>query len=512
MASLYRPTITTYQLPDGKHRTPDGKRVTKHTPGAVKISHKSAIWYGKYLAPDGIRRRVPLCADKTASKQMLAKLVTDAKLSEHGMANTFEIHRKRPLAEHAKDYRQALLSKNNCPRHIADTIAQCLALFEGTGARYIADLDADRVSDWLAAQRRDKGMGISTSNHYLTAVKGFSRWLVKARRAGSDALAHLSRLNAETDVRRQRRDLSVEEAVRLLEAALTSAATFRGLTGEDRHFIYAVAMQTGLRAGELASVTPAAFDLEADPPVVRLQAAYSKRRRNDVQPLPVELALVLRPYLAGKSAEAPVWPGKWARIGARMIARDLAAARLAWIEESGEDAAERQRRERSDYLAYRDEDGRVFDFHATRHSYITLLVKSGAHPKMAQSLARHSTITLTMDRYAHVGLYDQAAALLALPSLLTASVEPQAETICAIGTDATTAPRRDRALTKPVSFGATSLIPGETEQAEVSESGECRKPLEMQAFEPDCERLRAAERRVGDRTRTGDNQIHSLEL
>ncbi len=29
MASLYKPTITTYQLPDGKHRTPDGKRVTK---------------------------------------------------------------------------------------------------------------------------------------------------------------------------------------------------------------------------------------------------------------------------------------------------------------------------------------------------------------------------------------------------------------------------------------------------------------------------------------------------
>jgi len=45
-------------------------------------------------------------------------------------------------------------------------------------------------------------------------------------------------------------------------------------------------------------------------------------------------------------------------------------------------------------------------------------LQSGIHPKLAQSLARHSTITLTMDRYAHVRLYDQAEALTSLPSLL----------------------------------------------------------------------------------------------
>ena len=38
MASLYRPNITTYCLPNGRHRTPDGKRVTKNTPGAVNAN------------------------------------------------------------------------------------------------------------------------------------------------------------------------------------------------------------------------------------------------------------------------------------------------------------------------------------------------------------------------------------------------------------------------------------------------------------------------------------------
>lgn len=44
----------------------------------------------------------------------------------------------------------------------------------------------------------------------------------------------------------------------------------------------------------------------------------------------------------------------------------------------------------------------MLDGHAQRHSYITHLIRSGVTPKEAQTLARHSTITLTMDTYAHV--------------------------------------------------------------------------------------------------------------
>jgi hypothetical protein len=64
-----------------------------------------------------------------------------------------------------------------------------------------------------------------------------------------------------------------------------------------------------------------------------------------------------------------------------------------------------------------DDDGRVFDFHGLRHQFITNLATAGVHPKAAQMLARHSTITLTMDRYTHLGLVDQTAALDKLPGL-----------------------------------------------------------------------------------------------
>jgi hypothetical protein len=68
-------------------------------------------------------------------------------------------------------------------------------------------------------------------------------------------------------------------------------------------------------------------------------------------------------------------------------------------------------------LPYVDAHGRVFDFHALRHQFMRNLAAAGVHSKVAQTLARHSTITLTMDRYTHLGLVDQTAALDLLPDL-----------------------------------------------------------------------------------------------
>jgi integrase len=201
----------------------------------------------------------------------------------------------------------------------------------------------------------------------------------------------LSKLNAEMDVRRRRRALSADEAVRLLVSTRKSDRVFRGLSGHDRFFLYAFAFQSGLRAGELASVRPASFQLDADTPFVQLEARRSKRRRLDEQPLPRELADLLRPWLALRPADGPVWPGTWYKRAGAMIGRDLEDARQAWLAEAGPNVKERERRERTDYLTAVDGDGRVFDFHATRHSYVTLLAQSGVHPKAAQDLARHST-------------------------------------------------------------------------------------------------------------------------
>jgi len=68
-------------------------------------------------------------------------------------------------------------------------------------------------------------------------------------------------------------------------------------------------------------------------------------------------------------------------------------------------------------IDYIDEAGKVADFHSLWHTYITNIVKCGASPKIAQQLARHSKITLTMDTYTHLNLFDHSKAMDNLPDL-----------------------------------------------------------------------------------------------
>ena len=103
-----------------------------------------------------------------------------------------------------------------------------------------------------------------------------------------------------------------------------------------------------------------------------------------------------------------------------MFRADLEAARNAWIDEA-KSAAEKNRRTTSGFLRYVDGAGRVADFHALRHTFISNLARGGVHPKLAQDLARHSDVNLTLSRYSHTQLAEQTSALAFLPSLDTLS-------------------------------------------------------------------------------------------
>src|SRR5262249_47189692 len=152
-----------------------------------------------------------------------------------------------------------------------------------------------------------------------------------------------------------------------------------------------------------AELEPHDFNLDSDPPTVIVKAGYAKNGQTATQPLATDLAGELTNYLAGKPRRGPVWPGTWADRAAKMLDRDLTTARDRWLE-SFQDGHQRAEAERSDFLAYVDADGRYADFHALRHTYISRIVQSGASAKTAQTLARHSTVQLTLGRYAHASL------------------------------------------------------------------------------------------------------------
>ena len=150
-----------------------------------------------------------------------------------------------------------------------------------------------------------------------------------------------------------------------------------------------------------------------------------------MQPIRQDLADLLRPWLDARPARKPVF-GTMPRKTARMMRKDLLAAKEQWVREVKSADARRQRTD-SSFLAYRDAAGRVADFHALRHTYVSRLVKSGANVRVAQELARHSTPILTLGRYAHVEIIDQTKALAALPSIGTP--DGGREAVRATGTD-----------------------------------------------------------------------------
>jgi len=178
-------------------------------------------------------------------------------------------------------------------------------------------------------------------------------------------------------------------------------------------------------------LTRGSFDLTADPPAVTVKAGYTKNKREARQPIRSDLARTLTPWLAERETNAPVFEAMPDKLPA-MVRADLRRARIRWRREARTWPDRRERRA-SDFLRWRDGDGRVVDFHALRATYITALVKGGASVRVAQELARHSDPKLTMNVYTRLGVHDLAGALDGLPG--EPSDDRQAETMKATGTD-----------------------------------------------------------------------------
>ena len=185
-------------------------------------------------------------------------------------------------------------------------------------------------------------------------MKGFGNWLVKARRLERSPFAHLSKLNGKVDVRVERRALEYEELPRLIEASEQSKKKFRGLTGPDRSALYTLAVMTGFRAKELASLTASSFDFRANPPTVTVEAKNEKSGRGATLPLhpfaadKVVTWLKSRPQSSAEPITKPLvetlWPGTWSKKAAEMLRRDMGEARSIWLAEVEEIAAERDLR------------------------------------------------------------------------------------------------------------------------------------------------------------------------
>jgi integrase len=266
-----------------------------------------ASWYITYFDESGHRRTMRGCPDKTATERIASKLESDVAERRRGLidpkAEGFAAHERNALAAHLAAWHAFLIGKGNTATHADLSRNRAARLIDLARAGRLSDLTPSRVQAALKALR-DEGLSLQSIHHHVGVAKAFARWLARDGRVRENALAGLTAPNPAPDRRHVRRALTEGELLRLVEAA-NAGPPFRKIDGTARAWLYRVAVGTGFRASELASLTPESFDLTGDVPTVRVAAAYSKRRRDDVQPIRRALAAALPAWWLGKRLEGP---------------------------------------------------------------------------------------------------------------------------------------------------------------------------------------------------------------
>lgn len=354
---------------------------------------RGRLWYFTYTDASGQRVERRGAEDRATAQRMASEAERTAARVRGGLEPASD-GRGLEVAGLVAKYLEGLLAGGRAPKHV-ETVG-CRLRKALAPWRLLGDVRAGEVQDWLLA-RRSEGMSAQTAAHYRTTLRAWGRWLVRRELVPSSPLEGLEALGGiEADRRRVRRALSRDEVRRLIESTRASTAyPLRKMDGVDRSWLYALAAVTGLRRGELGSLTPESFDLDGPgPPVVRVRARDEKKRRGASQPLPGGILGGLRYWLASKPPGRPLFA--FPRSTAHMLAMDLKAAGLAVA----------------------DSEGRVADLHALRATYVTGLVMGGASVKATQELARHSDPRLTLAVYAKLRPEERSAAVQDLAAYL----------------------------------------------------------------------------------------------
>ncbi len=397
-------------------------------------TRKSGKWYLDFVDHIGVRHRMPglenkrrtedlgrniedLVSCKVSGQQpdvVLQKWIEGLpsrllkKLIEWDLVGAHRAAAVQGLKLHLEDFKQHLTSKGLTKDHIDKSYSRTKKVFEGCGFKSWSDISGSKLQRYIRSLTDD--MSAKTANYYLREVKSFCRWMVQDRRASESPIAYLKPMEAVQTYTRAA--LSPDEIGRLLSHTEASGRAYC-MTGRQRATLYRIALETGLRAGELRSLKVSSFDLHNR--MVSLSGQHTKNKKAATLPLRIETVKLLKVQFAGKLPDAKAF-----RLPARgrmsnMLKDDLAAARKKWLDEVLTDPVALADREKSDFLSD-DKDGGKIDFHSLRTSFATLLAEAGVNPKTAMQLMRHSDINLTMKTYSRSYRESEVSAIDNLPS------------------------------------------------------------------------------------------------
>ena len=452
----------------GKART---SPVTVGKDGTDRIVITARTYTAKFR--DGSRHVQEIatgCRDEAAARSVLGDLERRAEKVKGGILTPAEAdaidHQQTRLAEHIAAYSTKLEAEGTSPAHRANVRRALDRLAADCRFNRLADLSREPLEKWLVSQEK-AGMGPRTRNTYRAAAVAFCNWCIETGRLIVNPFAKVPKADEAIDPRRQRRSLTEDELRRLLDVArrrplVDRITVYKGprkgeryaklrpevrcrleRLGQERELIYKTLVLTGLRKGELASLTVGQLVFDANPPFLVLDAADEKNREGNSIPLRADLAADLRQWLADKAAGHQGTKGdqgKAAGLAGHVLRLPAAPAKLPPDTPVFTVPAGLVRILDRDLQAAgipkRDDRGRTVDVHAMRTTFGTLLSKGGVLPRTAQAAMRHSKIDLTMNVYTDPRLLDVAGAVEALPALpLGAGMQSDRIAAKATGTD-----------------------------------------------------------------------------
>lgn len=317
--------------------------------------------------------------DKRIAQDYLNQLVKERHQERQGLlpARTVRDAAARPIAEVLALFLGDLRAKGRAATTLKKYESILPLICERCGWDKLPDVTARSFCEW----RVRSGLGPKTLNDYLGAASGFIHWLQRQGMMRDNPLVMVDRVDTRC-INPCRRALSPDEVKQLLK-----------VSPHFRAVVYLVALNTGLRRNELNGLRWCSFVLDTPQPFVRVAASMSKNKKETCLLLRPEVVAGLRSIKEAKAKPMDyVFRHQVPRVST--LVRDLAAAGIPEV----------------------DEQGRRVDFHALRHTFGTNLSASGAHPRVAMEMMRHSDLKLTMKNYTDVAQLPVAQALAALPS------------------------------------------------------------------------------------------------
>jgi integrase len=346
--------------------------------GSVYLCGKTPMWYGRYredvVGENGekrrVRRNVPLGSKKEYPTQRLAERALDRLLFRINDPS-YRPSRVASVAEFAERWKDQVLSQRKpSTKKAAES---------HLGAYIIPRLGKLRLDD-LGVENQQMFVGYlseKVSRKTVVNIVGtLSSMLNTAKNWGytCDSVSVSRLVFPGREVRHQARSFTAEEARAILDLAQDPWRT-----------MFAIAAYAGLRAGEILGLSVEDVDLVRGILNIRktawygrIQTAKSVGSENTI-PIADNLAEMLRKVI-GERKEGLLFVNK---AGRPYSSSGKVVQKKLWP--------------LCDALKIRRAG-----FHAFRHMHTTILLETGATPKVAQRQLRHADSRVTLDHYAHL--------------------------------------------------------------------------------------------------------------